>query len=209
MAGIQLPSTSLARKAAALSRTASPEFLFNHCIRSYLFGAIHAVRRGIHYDAEAAFIAAALHDFGLLPHFASPDLAFEVDGANAAEAFLRGAGAPVSEDNAVWNAIALHATRPQFISHQPAEVLVLGAGVGSDFAGVDPTEIDPHQQHEILAAFPRLGFKQGFFNLLGDHCRRKPLSQRATWLSDYCRAQVPGSTYPDVIRALMKAPFPE
>src|ERR1700752_2570368 len=80
VAGIPLPSTSLARKAAALSRTVSPEFLFNHAMRSYLFGAAYALRHGVHYNSEAAFVAAALHDLGLLPQFASPDLTFEVDG---------------------------------------------------------------------------------------------------------------------------------
>ena len=209
VAGIRLPSTSFARKAAALSRTASPEFLFNHSMRSYLFGTIYAGKHGVHYDSEAAFVAAALHDLGLLPAFASADLSFEVDGANNAEAFLHREGAPVSESSAVWNAVALHATRPQFTSHQAGEVLVLSAGVGSDFAGVDPSEIDPKQEQEILAAFPRLQFKKRFLDLLTDHCRRKPLSQRATWLGDLCHAQVPRAPYPNIARALMQAPFPE
>lgn len=209
VAGIRLPATSLARKAVAYSRAAAPEFLFNHSMRSFLFGAIHAGKQGIHCDFEAVFIAAALHDLGLLPSFASADLSFEVDGANNAERFLRREGAGDSESNAVWNAIALHATRPQFTSHQAGEVLVLSAGVGSDFAGVDGSEIDPHQEQEILAAFPRLGFKERFLGLLSDHCRRKPLSQRATWLDDFCHAQVPGTAYPDIARALMQAPFQE
>ena len=209
VAGIVLPSTSLVRKAVALSRRASPEFLFNHSMRSYLFGAIYASRHGVRYDSEAAFIAAALHDLGLLPQFATPDLPFEVDGANGAEAFLHREGAPESESNAVWNAVALHATRAPFISHQAAEVLVLSAGVGSDFGGIDSAEIDSRREHEILVAFPRLGFKQRFLGLLSDHCRRKPTSQRSTWLSDFCRAQAPGAAYPDIVHALMGAPFPE
>lgn len=209
VAGIPLPSTALARRAAAFARTASPEFLFNHSMRSYLFGAAYAGQHRVYYDHEAAFVAAALHDFGLLPRFASRELAFEVDGANSAETFLRREGAPDSESNAVWNAIALHATRPQFTSHQAGEVLVLSAGVGADFGGVDPAEMDPHQEKEILSAFPRLGFKQRFLDLLIDHCRRKPLSQRATWLGDFCRTKVSGAAYPDIARTLMGAPFPE
>ncbi|HEX4158399.1 MAG TPA: HD domain-containing protein [Rhizomicrobium sp.] len=209
VAGIALPATSPARKAAAFSRTASPEFLFNHCMRSYLFGAVYAARHGIQYDSEAAFIAAALHDLGLLPQFASPALAFEVDGANTAETFLRREGSPDTEQTEVWNAIALHATRAQFTSHQRGEVRLLGAGVGADFGGPDPADIAPHQEQEILAAFPRRGFKRGFLGLLTDHCRRKPTSQRATWLGDYCRAQVRGTSYGDMIHDLMAAPFPE
>jgi hypothetical protein len=209
VAGVALPATSLARKAAALSRSASPEFLFNHCMRSYLFGAVYAVRHNIQYEPEAAFIAAALHDLGLLPQFASPLLAFEVDGANSAESFLRREGSPDAEQTEVWNAIALHATRAQFTSHQRGEVRLLGAGVGADFGGPDPADIDPRREQEILAAFPRLGFKRGFLGLLTDHCRRKPMSQRATWLGDFCRAEVPGTSYGDMVHDLTAAPFLE
>jgi hypothetical protein len=55
-------------------------------MRTFLFGALALKRNGLAFDADEAFVAAALHDLGLLPAFASPAQSFEVDGADAASA---------------------------------------------------------------------------------------------------------------------------
>jgi hypothetical protein len=209
VAGIRIPGSAIARKAASFSREHCPAFLFNHCMRTFVFGAIHAERHQIRYDQEAAFVAAALHDVGLLPAFASAGNTFEVDGANAAENFLHGQNASQAETNRTWNAIALHALRRQYIARQSGEVLVLSAGVGTDFGGPDPHEIEAQRTSEIVAAFPRLQFKTRFLGLLTDHCHRKPLSQDGTWLGDWCQAQVSGIRRSSIKDSLMAAPFSE
>jgi hypothetical protein len=55
---------ALALAAAALSRRVGPDLLFNHCMRTFVFGALHAGHHGQTYDAESAFVAAAVHDLG-------------------------------------------------------------------------------------------------------------------------------------------------
>jgi len=37
VAGIEIPRTAITRAAASLSRRTCPEFLFNHCMRTFLF----------------------------------------------------------------------------------------------------------------------------------------------------------------------------
>ncbi len=209
VAGIRLPASHLAQRAASYSRRFCPEFLFNHCMRTFIFGAIYAEHHHVRYEPETAFVAAALHDLGLLRSFASAGKTFEVDGANAAEAFLRNERAPQAEADAAWNAIALHAIRQQFIAHQAGEVQVVSAGVGADFGGPDPRDIEPARVREILAAFPRLQFKSRFLALLTDHCHRKPMSQEATWLESFCHAQAPQLRRPSAAEVLAAAPFPE
>jgi hypothetical protein len=209
VAGIAIPRSALALRAAAFARNSCPEFLFNHCMRTFLFGAVHVERLHLHYDSDAAFAAAALHDCGLLQAFESRNFSFEVDGANNAEAFMRRNGAPPAEATDVWDAIAMHAMRTQIAEHQSGAVMLVGAGAGADFGGPDPEDIDAARTREIIGAFPRLQFKKKFLGLLTDHCRRKPLSQRATWLQSFCMQQVPSARFPSIVQALMDAPFEE
>src|SRR5271167_773221 len=71
VAGIALPRSRIALRAAMLCQQACPPFLFNHCMRAFLFGALALRRQRVIYRADVAFAAAALHDLGLLPAFAS------------------------------------------------------------------------------------------------------------------------------------------
>ena len=134
VAGVTIPNTALTRSAARLARSACPDFLFNHCLRTYLLGALSLEAQRLDFDAELAFTAAALHDLGLLPAFATPHGSFEIDGANRAEALLREAGRPARQGRLVWNAIVTHDIRAEYAAHQSheAQLVAAGAGAGSD-----------------------------------------------------------------------------
>jgi hypothetical protein len=69
--------------------------------------------------------------------------------------------------------------------------------------------IDARRAAEIVAAFPRLAFKKQFTELLVDHCRRKPLSQRGTWLEGLCRDTSPSAWTAKLADAIAAAPFAE
>ncbi|WP_371287046.1 HD domain-containing protein [Mycobacterium sp. PS03-16] len=58
----------------------SPEYLANHCVRSYLFGRELAAAEGLDYDDEDLFLACILHDLGVTGH-GRGEQRFEVDGA--------------------------------------------------------------------------------------------------------------------------------
>jgi hypothetical protein len=206
VAGIALPRTALATAAAALSRSACPDFLFNHCMRTYLFGALALNAQKLSFDPQLAFVAAALHDLGLLPAFASPRGSFEIDGANRAEALVHEAGRSPAEGRLVWNAIVMHDMRDDYAAHQSAEAQLVGDGAGADV--IDPDGIDPKALAEVLQAFPRLQFKTRFTALLIDHCGRKPASQIG-WLDGLCRATAPGAQRGSVERAIAAAPYKE
>src|SRR5438552_11483631 len=82
VAGVRLPHSPLTLGAADFARSSCPDFLFNHCMRTYLFGALVLNRQKLVYRPEDAFIAAMFHDSGLLPAFESPKGTFEVDGSD-------------------------------------------------------------------------------------------------------------------------------
>jgi len=209
VAGIRLPRSELAIQAVRFAERSCPPFLFNHCLRTFLFGALAMQRAGTAYEAEPAFVAAALHDLGLLPEFASKSGSFEIDGADRAVRLLREAGIGSAESDTVWHAIALHDTRFALVQHQGPEAMLVALGAGSDVLGPDPDRIDTRREAEILAAFPRLQFKREFTKLAIAHCRRKPLSQRGTWLEGLCREHSPAAFSSTLEQDIARAPFDE
>lgn len=206
VAGVWLPRTPLSASAIALARSSCPDFLFNHCMRTFLFGALTLKAQRVSFDPQTAFVAAALHDLGLLPAFSSARGSFEIDGANRAEALMREAGREPAEGRLVWNAIVAHDMREEYAAHLSPEAQLVGAGAGADV--VDPDGLDRKAVAEVLEAFPRLQFKTRFTALLVAHCRRKPTSQIG-WLDGLCRATVPDVARGSVERAIAQAPYSE
>jgi hypothetical protein len=64
-AGIKLPDTTLVRDAVELSRSSLEPILFNHGMRSWLFGVLLSEGAEHAPDAELLAVAATLHDLGL------------------------------------------------------------------------------------------------------------------------------------------------
>jgi HD superfamily phosphodiesterase len=93
IAGIRLPDSAIARAATQLVRDTEDDLLYNHSRRVFLWGALTGERRGLKYDPELLYLGAMFHDMGLTEKYSSPDLRFEVDGANAARAFMKSYGA--------------------------------------------------------------------------------------------------------------------
>jgi hypothetical protein len=209
VAGIRLPRSALALGAEHFARQECPPFLFNHCMRTFFFGAVAMERHGNAYSADDAFVAASLHDLGLLKEFASAEGSFEVDGADRAAQFARASGAPASAADDVWHAIALHDARFALVEHRGGAAMLVAMGAGSDVLGPNADMIDPKRTAEIVTAFPRLKFKKQFTALLVDHCRRKPLSQRSTWLEGLCREKSPSAWSAKLEDEIAAAPFTE
>jgi len=207
VAGIRVPGSSLAVAAADLGRAACPAFLFNHCMRTFLFGALLAERDRVSYDREMIFVAAVLHDLGLTRAYASGEQPFEVDGADAAKAFLVSRGVTEARAELVWNAVALHTS--VLVEHQPPQVGLVGDGAGADVFGSQLGTLPAERVRTIVAAFPRRSFSTEFRDLLVDHCQRKPFSQGGTWLDGFCRVHNPAVKYPDLESRLLSAPVGE
>src|SRR6185369_10995887 len=98
IAGIRVPDSALARAATELVRDTEDDLLYNHSRRTFFWGALTGERRKLKYDPELLYVGAMFHDMGLVKPYASRDLRFEVDGANAARDFLKSYGVP---ENAV------------------------------------------------------------------------------------------------------------
>lgn len=208
VADVEIPRSPLALKAETYVRGIEPDFLFNHSVRTYLFGALRLKARNIPYDPETAYVAALFHDVGLVPAMASKQYSFEIDGANKAEEFVKANGGSDEQARLVWNAVVMHDMGGLYQLHQSHEALLLGAGAGSDVDGVDPSKIASAVVQQVLAAYPRLQFKKRFTAAAIDHCRRKPTAQIG-WLEALCLKVVPTIDRGDVEQEIASAPFSE
>lgn len=208
IAGIAMPDSALARRVTEFARDSYPPFLFNHCMRTYLFGALAMNGMGRKFDSQEAFAGAVLHDLGLMPSFESPHGSFEIDGADAAERFLLAKAGNRAMAEVVWHSIVGHDGRWAIATHQGPEAMLVASGASADVVGPD-LHLESAAIEAILRAFPRLQFKQRFTDALVAHCRRKPGSQRGTWLDGLDRELNPGAYAETVQKQIADAPFSE
>src|SRR6516165_9365673 len=118
LAGSKVVDTPLVHDAIDLARSSSEPYLFNHAMRSWLFGVVIAEGAEPEPDPELLAVSAVLHDLGLTDRYSAEER-FEIDGANAARAFLKARGIPGRQTQLVWDAIALHTTRSIALHKEP------------------------------------------------------------------------------------------
>src|SRR3954465_5239219 len=89
IAGIEIPDTAAVAEATRVVRESLSPNMYHHSRRVFLFGEIHARRRGVEPDPELLYLASIFHETGLLTPFSSDvTQRFEVDGADHAHKFL-------------------------------------------------------------------------------------------------------------------------
>jgi len=205
IAGIVAPDSELARKASALAAQAHSKTLLNHVHRTWWFAELIGKKREMKYDRELVYLASLLHDLGLSDDYAA-DKRFEVDGADAASKFLHAHGYPKAKTGIVWDAIALHIT-PDIADRREPEVALVHFGSHVDVLGLRMNEISPQLIDDVVALYPRLGFKKAFTEALAEVARKKPHTAVGTGLADIGRRLVSGLEIPNVCDLLLGAPF--
>jgi HD domain-containing protein len=152
-----LPDSGVSAAARRLVSEVSPAFVHNHCVRSYLFArelaAANDLRADVDYDDELVFLSCVLHDLGVTD-FANGDQRFEVDGADAAAAFLAGHGVDEVGVKTVWEAIALHTSVG--LAHRFGPVAAVAhMGISVDVVGQGKEALPVGFADRVHAAFPR------------------------------------------------------
>jgi hypothetical protein len=206
-AAIKVVDTPLVHDAIELARSSSEPYLFNHVMRSWLFGVLIAEGATPSPDPELLAVSAVLHDLGLTDHFNGQER-FEVDGANAARAFMKERGIPAHQVQLVWDAIALHTTR-SIALHKEPEVALTHSGIAMDVIGAGLNLIPQEKVRAILAEFPRSSMKKQFLDRLCSVVRQKPATSYDNVLRDIGSRYVAGYTAPTFADLLEAAPFNE
>jgi hypothetical protein len=206
VAGIGLIDSKMARLATELVRDTSPEYLFNHAVRTFLFGALIGNANNFRFDSEILYLACILHDLGLTERFAGPR-PFEIQGAQAARAFLTEHGLPNEQADTVWNGIAMHPY--MMASFKQPEIALIAAGAGADVVGSDLEKIPESAKAAVLNAFPRLDFKQAFVKTCAGVVRRFPRAATRSFMRDIGEQKVEQFHPTNICDLIERAPFAE
>lgn len=176
IAGVRVPDSAIARAATQLVRDTEDDLLYNHSRRVFLWGALTGDRRGLTYDPELLYLGAMFHDMGLTDRYASPDLRFEVDGANAARDFMMSYGVPERDVEDVWASIALHTT-PGIPEHMRPTIALVTAGVEMDVLGIAYHDFSHEHRDAVCACHPREpNFKESIIDHFAEGTKTKPLT---------------------------------
>jgi hypothetical protein len=207
-AGVQIPDSVLTRQATELLREHATEFVYNHSVRVFHFASLNAARTRRQHDAELLYVASAFHDLGLGAPYSSPDLRFEVDGANAARSFLRSYGVAEESVARVWDAIALHTTIG-VAEHKEAETALLYSGVGLDVMGDGYEHLTPAQREDILALYPRTDFKKKIIPTFFGGFKDKTDTTFGNIKSDVCAYMIPNFKPKNFCQCILHSPWSE
>ena len=154
---LPFPRTGLALDALRPARDTEAPAIFNHSMRTYLYGRFLGEQRGLRpdhdYDDELLFLGCVLHDIGLTPH-GDRGGRFDVDGADTAAAFLHDRGVAADRVEVVWDAVALHLCFEVAIRKRP-EIALVTAGAGYDLGPEGPA-LPTGYADRVHAVLPRL-----------------------------------------------------
>jgi hypothetical protein len=208
IAGVTIPDTALVRDITAFIREQEDDLLFDHSRRVFLFGALQGRRRGLAPDLELLYAGAMFHDIGLTGAYRDSQLRFEVDGANAARAFLIEHGVTPADADSVWLGIALHTTPgvPEFLA---PEVALVTAGVETDVLGIERELLASTDLDEVVAAHPRPRFKERILQRFADGNVHRPGSTFGNVNADVLEHYDPSFVRDDFVEIIQKNSWPE
>jgi hypothetical protein len=196
IAGVRIPDSALARDVTEFVQDTSSPLLFDHSRRVFLWGSLQGEQKGLQFDPELLYVGAMFHDIGLVEGHRSPDERFEIDGANAARAFLEERGLPEEQITMVWDSIALHTT-PEIPRYKAPEVWLVTLGVEFDVLGLHAGDVPSELRADVVAAHPRTGFKAGIVEAFFEGMRDKPETTFGTMNTDVLEGRLPGYVRPN------------
>lgn len=207
IAGITVPDTALVRDVTEFIREHEDDLLFHHSRRVFFFGALMGEHRGVDVDRELLYVGAMFHDLGLTESFSSSQLRFEVDGADAARAFLLERGVDAENAAAVWSAIALHTT-PGIPEHMRPEIALVTAGVETDVLGLWYHSLSGQHRDAVTAAHPRPDFKNRILQSFAQGNLHRPASTFGNVNADVLAHFVPEYQRTDFVDLIRSSPWP-
>jgi hypothetical protein len=205
VAGVELPDSKLARDATDYVRELSAPVVFNHVLRTYVFGALLGRAMNLKFDGELFYLGAVFHDLGQTERFMGKQR-FEVDGADAAAEFLQDKGVPKESIEVVWDAIALH-TSGGIVQRKRPEIALVSAGAGADVVGFGIDQLPREAVAQVIAVFPRPGFKKAYQKVMAEIVVRKPETAAGNFLAGIGERHVAGYKAPNFCDLINASPF--
>lgn len=174
LASFAQPDSAAARAALSLATQYHSPSMVNHVLRSWLWAEAFAIvedRTGV--DHELLYVAAVLHDIGLVPEFDNVLRSYEESGGHVAVALTRGAGWDQHRGQRALEVIMRH-NWPAVDPDLDIEGYLLEIATGLDISGARPDVLPGNFIREVLDAYPRLDLAQEFGTGVVDQASRKP-----------------------------------
>jgi hypothetical protein len=207
ISGIRVPDSKLAKEITEFIRDKESTLLFNHSSRVYYFATLAGQRRSLKFDAELLYAGAMFHDLGLVPAYSSDTDRFEVDGANAARAFLHRHHISEQDIDHVWTAIALHTT-PGIPQYMHPVIALVTAGVEMDVLGIDYASFSDSDRNEVVQAYPRTPhFKEDILQAFYDGIKHKPETTFGNVKADVLADKDPNFRRGNFCRVIRNSPW--
>jgi HD superfamily phosphodiesterase len=165
--------TAAVRGSREVAERYSSPSLFNHAARSYLWAASLGRTEGIAFDAELLYVAALLHDLGLVEAFDTHRTAFEEAGGDVGWVLAAGAGWSAARRDRVKEIVVRHMWDVVDAAADP-EGYLLNVATGFDISGRRQEAWAPELQAEVLQRHPRLALAEEFRAAFEDQAERKP-----------------------------------
>src|SRR5262249_61358811 len=106
------------------------------------------------------------------------------------------------------DAVALHSPSSRGIGERKRpEIALVSAGAGADVAGFGVAQLPKEAVAQVIASFPRRGFKKGYQKVLAEVVARKPETTPFTFLADIGERHVPGYNALNFCDLIDAAPF--
>lgn len=208
IAGITIPDSEICNAARDYAERVSAPFLFNHVMRTFMFGKIVGEKRGLKPDHELLFVSAILHDLGITD-VVPVKARFEIEGADAAKAFLSKQGMSDEDIDIVWDAIALHTSFAVPQAKRP-EIALTQVGAAVDVGAMPLNVLSEAVVAEILEAYPRLGFKQAIIRaFLGLYDKNPAAAVTSHIVADMCDQHIADYRRPRFCNVIENAAFAE
>lgn len=174
-AAVVAPDSTLCRAATALLHAAAPPVLVAHCERTWRLGAALLGPRWADCDQEVVYVAASLHDLGLLTDepLAAAASGFQDVGASACtDLVLLHTGDSLRAELA-HAAIALHLELSSADDPRP-EVAAVHLGAAADVLGARLDQLPVDVLDAVLEAWPRTGFAAWLSAAMEREAERRP-----------------------------------
>ncbi|WP_063553207.1 hypothetical protein [Burkholderia territorii] len=184
VAGVRIPRTPMAIEAAEAARASLPRVIADHACRVFVLASLAARRAGETLDADALYVAAMYANMGLSPAYGRSTERYEIDSADAAQAFLLRHQTSQRLRDDVWRAIALHTT-PGVAARVSPLARVLASAVSTELMATGLDAYSADERRALLTAFPRGdGFADAFLDALARGVAHRPASTFGTWSAD-------------------------
>ncbi|WP_175945916.1 phosphohydrolase [Burkholderia pyrrocinia] len=184
VAGVRIPRTPMAIDAAEAARASLPQVITDHASRVFVLASLAARRAGETCDADTLYVAAMYANMGLSTAYGRSTERYELDSADAAQAFLLRHQTSQRVRDDVWRAIALHTT-PGVAARVSPLARVLASAVSTDLMATGFDAYSADERRALLAAYPRGdAFGAAFLDAIARGVAHRPASTFGTWSAD-------------------------